>query len=70
MYVYCRGKYQAAKDISNRFPVSQYWDSSEPRLIVCEVKRIPGTVAIKGSMLQEVCPSLLSAISCVGKRVI
>lgn len=49
-----RGRYQAAKDISNRYPFSQFWDSSEPRLIVCEVKRLSGTEATKGSVMQEV----------------
>lgn len=53
-----RGRFQAARDISQRYPISQFWDSSEPRLIVCEVKRIPGTQAIKGNVMQEVAYSL------------
>ncbi|XP_067952050.1 intraflagellar transport protein 140 homolog [Watersipora subatra] len=48
-----RGRHQAAKDISSRYPISQFWDCSEPKLIVCEVKRISGTVATKGNTMQE-----------------
>ncbi|CAL1531559.1 unnamed protein product [Lymnaea stagnalis] len=39
-----RGKTQAAKDIAGRYPVSQYWDASEPKLFVCEAWILSDTI--------------------------
>ena len=44
-FVFCvrsRGKNQAAIDIQGRHPVSHFWDSTEPKLLVCEAKLLPG----------------------------
>lgn len=54
MMIYYRGKYQAARDISGRYPVKHFWDAAEPRLLVCEARRMPDIPALKGSILQEV----------------
>lgn len=37
----CRGKDQAAKDIAGRYPISHYWDSHDPKLVVCEAHILP-----------------------------
>lgn len=41
--VFClfRGKDQAAKDIAGRYPISHYWDSHDPKLVVCEAHILP-----------------------------
>ena len=36
-----RGKDQAAKDIAGRYPISHYWDSHDPKLVVCEAHILP-----------------------------
>ena len=38
---YSRGKDQAAKDIAGRYPISHYWDSHDPKLVVCEAHILP-----------------------------
>ena len=41
LYALCfvlRGKNQAAKDIEGRYPISHFWDATEPKLCVCEAK--------------------------------
>ena len=39
-YTY-RGKDQAAKDIAGRYPISHYWDSHDPKLVVSEAQILP-----------------------------
>lgn len=36
-----RGKSQAAKDIAGRHPVNHFWDTEEPKLLVCETHLLP-----------------------------
>ncbi|KAH9494870.1 hypothetical protein Btru_015870 [Bulinus truncatus] len=40
-----RGKNQAARDIAGRYPISMYWDLTEPKLFVCEAWILSNTVS-------------------------
>ncbi|CAG0897138.1 unnamed protein product [Darwinula stevensoni] len=36
-----RTKFESAKEVGGRFVLSHFWDPEEPRLLVCEAKRLP-----------------------------
>jgi len=41
LFVYHRGKDQAAKDIAGRYPITHHWDAHDAKLVVCEARNIP-----------------------------